>query len=157
MRLILLRHAKSEWGDAGQEDVDRVLAQRGRRDAPRIGDWLRALGDAPDRILVSAAARTRETWALTGLDGAPEFREDLYLATPGTILSVLPAEGCVLVLGHNPGLGVAAMRFAADPPDDEDFRRFPTCACAVLDFDGPPVWREGRLAAFTTPRRLPMD
>jgi len=37
-RLILLRHAKSDWPDV--PDRDRPLAKRGRRDAPRIGRWL---------------------------------------------------------------------------------------------------------------------
>ena len=41
-RLILLRHAKSDWPDV--PDRDRPLAKRGRRDAPKIGRWLRDHG-----------------------------------------------------------------------------------------------------------------
>ena len=41
-RLILLRHAKSDWPDV--PDRDRPLAKRGRRDAPNIGRWLRDHG-----------------------------------------------------------------------------------------------------------------
>ena len=38
MRLILLRHAKTEKAEAGQRDHTRRLNARGRDDAPMIGD-----------------------------------------------------------------------------------------------------------------------
>jgi len=33
--LLLLRHAKSDWGDSSLRDFDRPLAPRGERDAPQ--------------------------------------------------------------------------------------------------------------------------
>ena len=59
-RLILLRHAKSDWPDV--PDRDRPLAKRGRRDAPKIGRWLREHGYLPDIVICSDARRTRQTW-----------------------------------------------------------------------------------------------
>src|ERR1700739_125882 len=59
-RLVLLRHAKSEWPDAA--DHERPLAKRGRRDAPVVGRWLRAAADVPDAVLCFTALRAGETW-----------------------------------------------------------------------------------------------
>src|ERR1700744_5253650 len=66
-RLVLLRHAKSDWPDMA--DHDRPLAKRGRRDAPGVGRWLGGSGYAPAAVVGSTARRARETWELvsTGL------------------------------------------------------------------------------------------
>ena len=48
-RLILLRHAKSDWPDV--PDQDRPLAKRGKRDAPVIGRWLHDHGYLPDAVI----------------------------------------------------------------------------------------------------------
>src|ERR1700710_274986 len=61
-RLILLRHAKSDR-PAGVADRERPLNDRGRRAAAAVGAHLAREGFRPDLDLVSAAARTRETWA----------------------------------------------------------------------------------------------
>ena len=61
-RLLLLRHAKSAWPDLA--DSERPLNDRGRRDAPAMGRWLRDKGYVPDLVLCSTAQRTRDTWAL---------------------------------------------------------------------------------------------
>ena len=36
-RLILMRHAKSDWGDVALEDHERPLNKRGRRSATALG------------------------------------------------------------------------------------------------------------------------
>uniref|UniRef100_UPI0035189862 SixA phosphatase family protein n=1 Tax=Nioella sp. TaxID=1912091 RepID=UPI0035189862 len=59
-RLILMRHAKSDWS-LGQPDAARPLNARGQRSAEAMGDWLREKGYLPDQILCSSAQRTRET------------------------------------------------------------------------------------------------
>ncbi|MFZ0755940.1 MAG: histidine phosphatase family protein, partial [Trebonia sp.] len=61
-RLVLLRHAKSDWPDV--PDQDRPLAKRGRRDAPVAGGWLGRSGYVPDAVVCSTARRARETWEL---------------------------------------------------------------------------------------------
>ena len=53
-RLMLLRHAKSDWPDV--PDLKRPLAKRGRRDAPGVGRWLRGHGYLPDTVICSVAA-----------------------------------------------------------------------------------------------------
>jgi phosphohistidine phosphatase len=163
-RLILIRHAKSSWDDPDLDDHDRPLNARGRRAAPLIGGWLAAQGIAPDEVLTSSAARTRETWALMAghLPGRPAIRilPQLYHASPDRMLSVLQAASGaqVVMLGHNPGIAGFAALLADKTPADADFLRYPTAAATVFDFDID-TWEDGapglgRIAAFTTPRAL---
>ena len=165
-RLILLRHAKSSWADPGQRDFDRPLNPRGQRAAAAVGAWLAGQGLAPDAALVSPAARTRETWARLGPAFAAvpaTFPHGLYHAEAPALLTLLqstPAGGAetVLILGHQPGIGELAFRLLPEPPDDPEYLRYPTAGTAVIDFDvddwTEAHWGEGRLFAFTTPRRL---
>jgi phosphohistidine phosphatase len=120
-RLILLRHAKSDWPDV--PDRDRPLAKRGRRDAPRIGRWLDEHGYQPDVVVVSDAARTRQTWDLVApeLGGSPavHFEPRAYAASALTLLYLaqeLPARyRTALLIGHNPGLSELATSLAGPP------------------------------------------
>jgi phosphohistidine phosphatase len=120
-RLILLRHAKSDWPDV--PDRDRPLAKRGRRDAPRIGRWLHEHGYQPDVVVVSDAARTRQTWDLVApeLGGSPavRFEPRAYAASALTLLYLaqeLPERyRTALLIGHNPGLSELATSLAAPP------------------------------------------
>src|SRR5215470_16108264 len=90
-RLILLRHAKSDWPDV--RDRDRPLAKRGRRDAPRIGRWLHDHDYVPDVVVCSVARRTRQTWELVAgeLDGSPSVRFEprAYEASALTLLDLI--------------------------------------------------------------------
>jgi phosphohistidine phosphatase len=121
-RLILLRHAKSDWPDV--PDRDRPLAKRGRRDAPRIGRWLHEHGYQPDVAVVSAAARTRQTWDLVApeLGGSPavRFEPRAYAASALTLLYLaqeLPERyRTALLIAHNPGLSELATSLAAPVP-----------------------------------------
>lgn len=164
-RLILLRHAKSSWADPGQRDFDRPLNPRGQRAAAAVGAWLIGQDLLPDAALVSPAARTRETWARLGPAFATvpaRFPDDLYHAEAPALLAHLqaaPAEAAtLLLLGHQPGIGELASRLLPEPPDDPEYLRYPTAGTAVIDFDvddwTEAHWQEGRLFAFTTPRRL---
>jgi phosphohistidine phosphatase len=137
-RLMLLRHAKSDWPDV--PDRERPLAKRGRRDAPVVGRWLRERGYLPDTVVCSAARRTRQTWELVAreLDGSPSvtFEPRAYGAGAMTLLYLareLPGRcRAALIIGHNPGISDLAASLAGD----EFHLRFPTAAVAVLEFDG---------------------
>lgn len=168
-RLLLLRHAKSSWGDPALDDFERPLAPRGRRAAPLMASALLERGWAPDAALVSPAARTRETWALVAaaLPDAPEpaFPKPLYLASPAVLLDTVrrapAAAEVLLLLGHNPGLERLAAQLAgpdSDPAALAALRsKFPTAGLAVVEAAG--EWSAleeggGRLVAFLTPKGL---
>ena len=63
-RITLFRHAKAEKPAMQKSDFDRVLANRGRRNADRMGRFIAKNDLLPDMVIVSPAARTRETHEL---------------------------------------------------------------------------------------------
>ena len=166
LRLILMRHAKSDWSEPDLDDFERPLNARGRRGADTVGDWLAEQGIAPERVLCSAARRTEETCArvLARLGAAPPVRLDarLYLASAQSMFNILCEEGgparCLMMIGHNPGTASLAAALCATPPPEPEFRRFPTAATAIMEFDAR-GWARigaggGRLVRFATPRLI---
>ena len=120
-RLLLLRHAKAERSEPGTKDLSRVLIDRGRKDAAKIGTYMAAHALIPDKVILSPAARIQETWkyAATAFHPAPAAMtaERIYDATPHCILAVIkdtPASAhTLLVIGHNPGLHDLALMLVA--------------------------------------------
>jgi phosphohistidine phosphatase len=142
--LVLLRHAKSAYPN-GVPDHDRPLAQRGVREAALAGDWLRANLPAIDAVLCSTATRARETLARSGIDAPVRYVEQLYGATPGTVIEqinqVSDDVSTLLVVGHEPTISEVAIILAgADGTDTVAVERmsakYPTSAIAVLRIDG---------------------
>ena len=159
-RLILMRHAKSDWS-GGARDHERPLNPRGYRAAVKLGDWLREQALLPDQVFCSSATRTRET--LAGLELPEEtethFQRGLYLATHHNLLAAMrTATGeTLLMIGHNPGIGWCAAEIVAEMPGHPRFGQYPTGATLVADFDVP--WHEvdwGKAIArhFVVPRDL---
>jgi len=139
--LLLARHAKSDW-PLGVDDHERPLLQRGRRDAHALGVWLSAKAGPLDRVVISTATRTRQTWdiASSHLDAGLncEFTDDIYEADWSDLLAVAQQSGPAqrtLLIGHNPGLEDLAETLALNslPAMQE---KFPTSAVARLSFTG---------------------
>jgi len=167
--LILLRHAKSSWKDDSLPDRDRPLAQRGAGAAKAVGAFLKRRGWLPDRVLVSPAERTRQTWALVdaglGAKVEPVWADGLYEAQPADLLAALrqapdTAER-VLLIGHNPGIERLAAELAGSGSDKAGLQRlaekFPTAALARFEVAG--AWAAlaaggARLVEFVTPHDL---
>ena len=110
--ILLLRHAKSSWKDAGQTDHARPLNKRGLRDAPRMGRLIAEQNLTPDLILSSSAVRAMHTAKAVAeaIDGlAPLVEEDeLYLASPRAYIDTAryleESFQRILFVGHNPGI-----------------------------------------------------
>ena len=110
-RLIVLRHAKSDW-PTGVPDHRRPLGPRGKREAPLAGQWLQQHAQPIDLVVCSTAQRARETWDLVAgeLDPVPEVRSEprVYDASEARLLDVIrelpDTASTVLFVGHNPGL-----------------------------------------------------
>jgi phosphohistidine phosphatase len=171
-RLILLRHAKSDWNEEHLGDYDRALTDRGRRDAPAVGRFLYGAGYHFDYVISSPARRAWETvLAVCEESQIPEtsihWRSDLYLASVDDLLNVLgqiPHKARnVLLVGHNPGLEDLLIHLADRSqlkPFTRDGKLMPTAAVAVLEMPGdwhdlPP--RCAKLDTLLTPRRLAED
>jgi phosphohistidine phosphatase len=149
-QLILFRHAKSSWKGA-RADVSRPLAERGKRDAPRMGRRLAARRARPALVLSSHATRALETARLIMPPLAYEpdklaIVEDLYLATPDEILDVVAAQddayACVLLVGHNPGLTELANLLVPELAIDN----LPTSGVVAIDL-AVPAWKDVRTSA----------
>ena len=168
-KLLLLRHAKSSWDDATLSDHARPLNRRGQLAAATVRGALRSMGLAPELALVSSSRRTLQTLeALGPWDRPPAVKpmDALYLANADEIVDVVAgvdeAVGCVLVVGHNPGLHEAAVRLAGTGQRmDRELAQlqasFPTGALAVF---GCAQWaalpqRGAALERFVVPRDLP--
>lgn len=163
--LFLLRHAKSDY-PSGTRDFDRPLNPRGRAAALKMGEELRRLGLAADHILASPAARVKETLGLVsdGYGGRMpvDYREDLYLAAPETLIALIAAtdddHDGLLIVGHNPGLQQLALQLGGDgPARDAILAKYPTGALTEIAL---PVdrWAEveepGPIIRFLRPRDL---
>ena len=92
-RLYILRHAKAAQAEPGQDDHARALTVRGIADAEAMARYLRKNGAKLDRVLISTSARTIQTadLVLREMEGPPraDYRDGLYLASAGKIVSVL--------------------------------------------------------------------
>src|ERR1700736_1346206 len=154
--LVVLRHAKSAW-PAGVADTARPLAERGERDAPPVGRWLRHHVPAIDLTVCSPAVRTRQTWRLAAaqLDGTPAFRLDerIYDADVADLLSVIrelpDTARTVVLVGHNPRLSELVHVLTGNRVE------LKTSSVAVVH--GPARWTDvdhgtAELAEFETPR-----
>jgi phosphohistidine phosphatase len=168
-RLILFRHAKAEASEPGMEDRARVLVERGRKDAAKIGAYMAGHGLIPDKVVMSPAARTQETWkyAATTFKPAPGAMtaDALYDATPHAIFGVIksaPASAhTLLVVGHNPGLHEVALMLIASGDIDARERlreKLPTAGLAIIEFAiddwGKLHPQSGRLERFVSPKWL---
>ena len=110
MDLILWRHAEATEDGGGAGDLQRSLTSRGERQAERMASWLRRALPERARVLVSPARRTQQTAAKLGR----RFETVEALAPGGSVQALLrvacwpEAHEPVLVVGHQPTLGLAA-------------------------------------------------
>jgi len=115
MDLILWRHAEARDGEFGMNDLDRALTPRGERQAAQMADWLVRHLPAGTRVLASPSRRTQQTAAAL----QRKFKTVAALA-PGTSVAALlaavrwpDAKAPVLVVGHQPTLGLVAAHLLA--------------------------------------------
>lgn len=141
--LILIRHAKSSWKDAGLDDRERPLNKRGERDAPEMGARLARRRSRPDLIVSSPAVRALETARIIARKlGYPRkdivVKDRLYGAGVVELIDVIrnaPESVATLMLfGHNPGLTELANHLGPRP-----IPNLPTCGVLHLKFEAD-VW-----------------
>ena len=111
--LTIFRHAKSSWDNPELSDHDRPLNQRGRRDAPVMGDRLAAAGIRPSLIIGSPAVRAWKTARAVAkqIHYPIEFLQrepGLYHAGVNKLIDIVAAQddgfNSIVIVGHNPGL-----------------------------------------------------
>jgi phosphohistidine phosphatase len=153
MDLILWRHAEAHDAEPGDEDMQRALTPRGRKQAERMAVWLESQLPQGTRILSSPAVRAEQT--VRALARKYKVRDAL---SPGaSVQDVLETSGWpdakypVLLVGHQPAMGGVIAHLL----------RMPDEACAIRK--GAVWWlrrrsREGLdqtvLLAVTSPEKL---
>ena len=118
MDLILWRHAEAFEMREVEDDLARALTPKGERQAQRMADWLGQRLAHSTRILVSPALRCQQT--AKALDR--KFKTLIELGPDGNGEALLKAARWpdasepVLIIGHQPTLGLVASYLLADLP-----------------------------------------
>jgi phosphohistidine phosphatase len=117
MNCVLFRHGiavnREEWEG---KDVDRPLTEKGKRRVRQVAAGLRKLDVRPTVIYASPARRAADTAQLLhdllASRTLVQLRDELSPEAPPTqvvrLLQDLPPESCVICVGHEPHLGMAA-------------------------------------------------
>ena len=118
MDLILWRHAEAFDMREVERDLDRALTPKGERQAHRMAEWINQRIAHSTRILVSPALRCQQTAKALG----KKFKTLPELAPDGNGEGLLKAARWpdasepVLVIGHQPTLGLVAAYLLSDQP-----------------------------------------
>jgi phosphohistidine phosphatase len=142
--ILLLRHAKSDWGNPGLTDFERPLAKRGLKDAPRMGEVLTLFDCVPDRILSSPALRAKQTTEMVaeacGYKESIQWEDSFYGGTSEDLIAALQrlphSLERVMLVGHNPTMEettAALLAGTSDEWNDEWSIRMPTAGLVCLD------------------------
>lgn len=116
-KLLLLRHAKSDWDDFTLEDHERPLNKRGEHNAQQMGAYMANNSIQPDMIYCSTAQRTRQTLSLllaqSGLSCPVDYVPGIYEATASTLMNIVTncpdKYDTLLIVGHNPGMQILGL------------------------------------------------
>jgi phosphohistidine phosphatase len=135
-KLLLVRHAKSSWDQAGLSDFDRPLNERGKKDAPEMAKRVKEKGIELDHLVSSTAKRARKTAKYFaeafGLKKEDiQLLEPLYGATPPEFVQAISEINdkfeTVALFSHNPGITDFAASLTNVRIED-----MPTCAVFAL-------------------------
>ncbi|HEX8505391.1 MAG TPA: histidine phosphatase family protein [Hymenobacter sp.] len=137
--LYLLRHAKSSWSFDELSDQERPLNDRGRDDAPAMGQALAKRRICPDLVVSSPAVRAMSTAVLVARE--MHYPHEKIVVEPGlygaevdgflAIIRRLPnSAGSALLVGHNPVITDTANQLSPT-----SFNEMPTAAVVCLHFD----------------------
>ncbi len=165
--LLIMRHAKSDWSIGHKTDFDRVLSERGEKDAPRMGQWIVDQGYMPVQVICSPARRARETilsagkaWDLN--ENQIEWNQDIYNASLTQLLVIVTADliqGRInLITGHCPGVSELLLYLSGDrTPNQAGGNLMPTAAVAVLKLntENPADYGGWKIIDYMKPRLLP--
>ena len=108
--LLIMRHAKSDWGVGLSSDRERPLAKRGVKAARRMGRFISKIGAVPELVLSSPAERAKTTAELAAKSGrwgvgvaiVPSFYGGMWTDVVAGVLAAGASVERVLVVGHEP-------------------------------------------------------
>ena len=137
--LYLARHAKSSWSQAGQQDHERPLTEKGVERTKKIIEFLKRHKPLPEYIVSSHAVRAYETAKMVAQElDYPEkkisIEKKLYLNGPDSIMNVvfsLPDEKkSAIIIGHNPCMTKFVNNFLSN-----EIESLPTSGLVCVEFE----------------------
>jgi phosphohistidine phosphatase len=168
LRLMLLRHAKTERQQEDHHDRERRLTKRGRADAGNLARYMISYCLVPDQVILSPARRAQETWALLAkafAEGPNAVTDEhVYEASAEILFDVIGKahEGrSLLIVGHNPSLHDLAVQLIGSgnaAAREQLSENLPTSGLVVIDLQLErwsqlqPHPQAGPLERFVTPR-----
>lgn len=138
--LILIRHAKSDWGYDFLQDIDRPLNERGYRDAYQLSKWYKNNFPYPQLIISSPAIRAISTAlifsrALSYNEENIVIKKDIYYTSVNAFIAnihTLPNNiDIAMFFGHNPVITDLCNTITKDFFIDN----IPTCGIVKLEFN----------------------
>jgi phosphohistidine phosphatase len=138
-QLILVRHAKSDWGDPSLSDFDRPLNERGKQDAPVMAHRLLDNKVKIDAFISSPAKRARKTARIFAKVYKVKkddmiFRDELYGAAENVFWDVIAnadnKADSIALFSHNPGITDFANLLTSTRIDN-----IPTCGIFAVKAD----------------------
>lgn len=164
--LLVMRHAKSDWGTQTMTDFERPLNSRGEKAAAKMGRWLQQQNLTPDYVVSSPALRAKQTSELVCAELGIEttgihWQQAIYEASLMNLRYVLAECSAsakrVLLVGHNPGLEYLVAYLSASVPPQSDGKLMPTATIAQIEL--PDDWTDldegcGQLLSLTRPKGL---
>lgn len=137
MKIIyLVRHAKSSWKHGDLTDFERPLNERGRKDAPMMGERILEKNISPELLISSSANRAITTARFIAtkigypLEDIKVFQR-LYDADEEDYLAIIKevdnAFNSIMLFGHNPELTDLASELSGEYIDN-----IPTCGIVAI-------------------------
>lgn len=124
-KLLIMRHAKSDWHVESTSDFDRPLNERGQRDVPRVAAWLKEKNIIPQRAISSPALRAKQTTEILCSElmlpkKQIHWQQVLYGAGLREFLDIIKNNisraDTLLIVGHNPTLDELVSYLSSEPP-----------------------------------------
>lgn len=121
LKLTLLRHAKTNQVSETGLDYDRNLLPKGKNQGKRMNDYFLDKCANYDKILVSSANRTRQTFELIGNNFDSKnvtFLDAFYLCSATDLFDEICKEKVaknILIVGHNFGISDLASYLTEKP------------------------------------------
>ncbi|NPA44591.1 MAG: histidine phosphatase family protein [Chlorobi bacterium] len=158
-KIMIMRHAKSDWADSSMRDFDRPLNKRGKLAAPIMGKEIKKRDLSPDLIISSPALRAKMTAEAvaenTNYNKNIVWDESFYFGYTNEIIQKIKKVDesfeKVIIFGHNPTWSAIAEKLSGE------YFNMKTADLVVLEYDG--KWKDlkdysCKVVSYISPKEL---
>ncbi len=143
-QLYIIRHAKTQENQKGEDDFSRELSPKGEKQAKKLAGYFKKKKIKADLVLCSSSIRARQTLEQMGKvfpKADIVFDEKIYQASPKSLLNVMQKTSDkyknVVVIGHNPAVVTLAVALTNTEKSNikslkKMLKKFPTAGMACF-------------------------